>query len=134
MTGSPADIQNRKERCAKPTRAPRAGTEQPAVIASQTSPEVPPAGCTLPESPEHHEDMLKPAAGADAWLETLLRTGPMNVRDIEAAAAGAGMSMRTVERAKKRLGIKADRVGKGWCWSLPQERHEATAPQAPVPA
>jgi hypothetical protein len=40
--------------------------------------------------------------------------------------------MRTIERAKTRLGIKADRSGKGWCWSLPQDRHDKQATQQPV--
>jgi hypothetical protein len=64
---------------------------------------------------------------ADAWLASLLSAGPVKVCEITTAAQAAGMSMRTVERAKRRLGIKADRSGKGWCWSLPQDRHEAKA-------
>jgi hypothetical protein len=79
---------------------------------------------------------------ADAWLASLLSAGPVKVREIAAAAQAAGMSMRTVERAKQRLGIKADRLGKGWCWSLPQDRHDeqatpatqtATEPVTPAP-
>jgi hypothetical protein len=64
---------------------------------------------------------------ADAWLASLLHAGPIKVSEIAAAAQAAGMSMRTVERAKRRLGIKADRSGKGWCWSLPQDRHDEEA-------
>jgi hypothetical protein len=64
---------------------------------------------------------------ADAWLTSLLSAGPVKVREIATAAQAAGMSMRTVERAKQRLGIKADRSGRGWCWSLPQDRHDEQA-------
>jgi len=73
--------------------------------------------------------MARAISPADAWLASLLNAGPVNVRDIEAAAQAGGMSMRTVERAKKRLGVKADRSGKAWCWSLPQDRHEQSPQQ-----
>ena len=66
----------------------------------------------------------------DQWLMNRLEAGPVKVREIAIAAQAAGMSMRTVERAKRRLGIKADRSGKGWCWSLPQDRHDEQATPA----
>ena len=76
---------------------------------------------------------------ADAWLAGLLSGGAVKVIDIQAAANCAGISMRTVERAKKRLGVKAAKLDMraGWVWSLPDEdRHKATeqSEQATIPA
>lgn len=65
---------------------------------------------------------------ADAWLRDLLADGPMQSREIHSAALEAGLAWRTIERAKRRLGIEAELVGYGtdgrWYWRLP---HTATA-------
>jgi hypothetical protein len=46
------------------------------------------------------------------------------VRDIQAAARGAGLVWRTIERAKARLGVQAFLLGYGaagrWQWRLPE--------------
>jgi len=82
-------------------------------------------------------DLVNPSRGingaakpADAWLARLLSAGPVKVREIQTAAKSAGISMRTVERAKKRLGVKAAKLDMrtGWIWTLPdKDRHKATA-------
>jgi len=78
------------------------------------------------ESPA--EDSSNPlpdaARAADAWLLTILGAEPLSVRQLQESAQAAGHAWRTVERAKQRLGIKAARSGKSWCWSLPQGRHQ----------
>lgn len=47
------------------------------------------------------------------WLTELLATGAMSVSEIEQAAKSDGHSMRTVQRAKKRLKILSKREGFG---------------------
>jgi putative DNA primase/helicase len=72
------------------------------------------------ETPERSE--------AEEFLRTILSNGPQPATEIEAEAKGAGLSMRTVRRAQKGLGIKpyrkaesGDGLGKSgrWYWSLP---------------
>ncbi|MCK7597791.1 AAA family ATPase [Microbulbifer sp. CAU 1566] len=60
------------------------------------------------------------------WLEELLWSGPVPVKAIKQEATASGTSWRTVERAKKELGVEAHRVqdgaerGRGhWEWMLP---------------
>ena len=61
---------------------------------------------------------------ADAWLRDVLSGGRMQSREIQSAAREAGLAWRTVERAKRRLGIEAELVGYGrtgrWYWRLPE--------------
>ena len=74
----------------------------------------------------------------DQWLADLLRAGPVMVYEIEIAAKSFGTSMKSCERAKKRLGVKAVREGRGWAWRLQgghdvvaqtdQDRHPQPAP------
>jgi hypothetical protein len=62
------------------------------------------------------------------------------VRDILRQASARGIAKRTLERTKDRLGIKAARMGRGWCWSLAsqdrheQQEHEQQEPETRVPA
>jgi hypothetical protein len=72
------------------------------------------------ETPERSE--------AVEFLRAILSNGPLPATEIEAEAKGAGISMRTVRRAQKGLGIKpyrkaesGDGLGKSgrWYWSLP---------------
>jgi len=72
------------------------------------------------ESPERSE--------AEEFLRSILSSGPQPATEIEAEAKGAGLSMRTVRRAQKGLGIKpyrkaesGDGLGRSgrWYWSLP---------------
>jgi hypothetical protein len=76
---------------------------------------------------------------ADEWLRDLLADGPMQSREIQAAAREAGLAWRTLERAKHRLRVEAERVGFGatgqWYWRLPQPATETeTATQAATEA
>ncbi len=66
------------------------------------------------------------------FLTDLLSDGPMSVKAIKADIDGAGYSWRTVERAKKALGIEAVKEGgtiggKGqqWVWRLPIDQKTA---------
>lgn len=63
--------------------------------------------------------------GQDAvkFLKALLADGPVAVRLIKENARGARYSWITIERAKKKAGIKAQKLGMkvGWVWCLPAE-------------
>ncbi len=63
---------------------------------------------------------------ATEWLTELLESGSMRTKDVEAEAKGAGLSWRTVRRAKDSLGVKAvkDGINGGWLWRLPEGGHE----------
>ena len=58
---------------------------------------------------------------AETFLADALRAGPMATREIKAAASAHGHTWRTVERAKKSLGVVAAKGGfsDGWSWHLP---------------
>src|SRR5688500_15465696 len=73
-------------------------------------------------------DEQPPSAVAEAeeFLRNLLAYGPVAQREGQAAAREAGISMRTIKRAKEELGVDSVAVreeGKrgiqGWSWSLP---------------
>lgn len=66
------------------------------------------------------------AAGAEQFLREILANGPIQKNEIEMDCRGAGISVATLRRAKKRLGIISKKDGmKGvWSWSLPDEVSE----------
>ncbi|WP_080726857.1 AAA family ATPase [Ralstonia solanacearum] len=66
------------------------------------------------------------------FLRSLLEAGPTSVKAIKADSAGAGYAWRTIERAKRELGVEAHKAGmkEGWVWALPAEvRHEDGEPR-----
>lgn len=70
---------------------------------------------------------------AALWLEDYLRDRQMRARagDVISAGKAAGHSERTVQRARKKLGIETAKSGdKGaWMWSLPNLPKAPTTPQ-----
>lgn len=61
---------------------------------------------------------------AEGFLADLLKAGPLSVKEIDLAANGAGISERTLKRAKAKLRVVSDRTGgigaEGWwAWRLP---------------
>ena len=58
------------------------------------------------------------AAGAVAFLREVLSWGPVAAVAIKAGAVAAGISWRTVERAKAQLKVWAYKDGEGWYWKL----------------
>jgi hypothetical protein len=60
----------------------------------------------------------------DAWLSQVLASGPVEVTRIQQEASAAGLSWRTVNRAKSRLNVRAFRTGWGedgkWFWEIPK--------------
>lgn len=61
------------------------------------------------------------------FLRDLLAGGRVSVKKIQAEARGAGYAWRTIERAKRELGIEARKVGvkEGWCWALPDDHTDS---------
>jgi len=67
------------------------------------------------------------ADAADA-LTDILGKGPLIVEEIRKHTAAAGLSWRTIERAKDRLGIRSKKDGSGpWMWHLPEPKTANTA-------
>lgn len=58
---------------------------------------------------------------AKEFLIGLLEDGPQPVKELRRDAEGAGHAWRTIQRAKRELGIAAIKQGinEGWVWSLP---------------
>lgn len=80
--------------------------------------------------PEHDEE--DGALGeARAFLEDILSCGPLAVKDILTNARQAGISDRTLKRAKAVCGVKATKTGlhSGWVWSLPTVPTMPTVPE-----
>lgn len=76
---------------------------------------------TVPNAEEHEE-----LDAAKTFLRELLADGPMYAKQIREESDGAGYSWRTVERAKKDMGIIAAKNGMkdGWRWQIPHSSSE----------
>jgi putative DNA primase/helicase len=48
---------------------------------------------------------------AEQFLRDLLADGPISTKQVKADAAGAGYAWRTIERAKRDMGIEAAKAG-----------------------
>ena len=77
--------------------------------------------------PAHGEAPDRPTA--DEWLLAALAGGPRPATELREAAEAAGFSVRTLERAKQRLGVVARQARRGdrtvWLWSEPAAPHGA---------
>jgi len=58
-------------------------------------------------------------ADAELWLQDVLEGGPLPVKQLMEKAESDGQAWRTVENAKKALGIVAERLKDHWVWRLP---------------
>lgn len=73
------------------------------------------------------------------FLRDLLINGPVAVQEIQREARGAGISWRTLERAKADLHVRAVKnkymIHGGWAWTLPSkpatQHNSATQPRQP---
>ena len=81
------------------------------------------------------DDALRPDDQGDTeksaaidFLRQHLADGPMPSKDIEQAAKDVGVRWRTLQRAKKTLGVQSYREGFGqgavWKWMLPHPQDE----------
>ena len=60
-----------------------------------------------------------PGSAAARWLELVLRRGPKGAAEVKAEAAAAGLTERTLWRAKRSLAVVARRYYGQWFWCLP---------------
>lgn len=69
---------------------------------------------------------------AEEWLADALALGPLPAKEIKGRAEDDGIAERTLNRAKKRLGIVSERTGfhdGAWCWRLPEDRRLPANPE-----
>lgn len=71
-------------------------------------------------------DVNEQRSGTDKaadWLREVLRAGPMAAQEVERIARDAGISPKSLRRAREKLGIKPQKqgFGGGWWWSLPED-------------
>lgn len=64
----------------------------------------------------------KKAKLAEELLLVELRDGAKAQKDILAKAEECGISKRTVDAAKKALGVQSEKLPDGWYWSLPSDK------------
>lgn len=77
-----------------------------------------------PDSQEEKTDQKTAKETAQEWLIQLLWKGPVPSKEIPAQIKEAGLSAKTVRRARESLGIICQRIGYGpeggWEWRLPE--------------
>ncbi|WP_457787189.1 AAA family ATPase [Pseudomonas sp. PL-6] len=80
------------------------------------------------------DDQRSEQEDAEQFLQDLLSAGPVPVKQIKADASGAGFAWRTIERAKKSIGVDAVKVGmkEGWVWQLGVEDRQESSKTATV--
>jgi hypothetical protein len=66
------------------------------------------------------------------WLRDLLSLGPVPAKEVKARAGEDGIASRTLDRAKRELGVRAVREGYSsggrWVWALPGSPPQQSAP------
>lgn len=72
-------------------------------------------------APSDSNDEKTDGDWATEVLKDILLDGPMQVVDVNSEAKSAGISQKSLRRAKEKLGIKSKKGGfkGGWVWSLP---------------
>lgn len=87
---------------------------------------------TLLASNSDTEKSFRPVDRAEAFLQGLLAEGPVRTTKVIEKASENGIAERTLERARRKLGVKAFRVDfRGpWMWVLESERSAAGVSQA----
>jgi hypothetical protein len=63
-------------------------------------------------------DLASELEKASDWLKSNLRAGPKRATEVEQEAVAAGISGRTLKRAKKKVGVHSEKKGDGWNWRL----------------
>jgi|GEM_PF-523180 len=78
------------------------------------------------------EEEVSALYGAKVVLREILKAGPVAAKTVAAEAKAAGVSERTLKRAKAALQVQVTRVGfggtGGWEWSLPQPEEPPDPP------
>lgn len=80
--------------------------------------------------------MTSAAERACALVGNMLAEGPRDAAEIRAAAEGAKISERTIQRAAITLGVEKSKAGfnRGWTWSLPADDGAAVDSPTAQPA
>lgn len=65
--------------------------------------------------------VARPREDAAAFLRTVLMNGPLPTMTVQADAQALGISERTLNRARKELGVKPTKTPTGWVLELPKE-------------
>lgn len=58
---------------------------------------------------------------AEDWIKKVLNMCPIPSKDFEGLAEDEGISLKTLERARKNLGVESFRDGQNWAVRLPQD-------------
>ena len=101
------------------------GEEGEGIVASYVVWDSEPVAMSADQALRASEDTGDRSATADAegFLRDRLSAGPVPAKDGEEHARALGIAPRTLARARKKLGVIAEKVGlkEGWTWSLPAE-------------
>jgi putative DNA primase/helicase len=82
---------------------------------------------------ERKKERTTALSSAEAWLTDFLSGGRKLSTEVEAAAAAAGHSEKTLKRAKKSTGVVSKKVGDSWySYSLFDACNEGVIPEAKV--
>jgi hypothetical protein len=64
-------------------------------------------------------DSTRPKDAAEEFLRRELRNGPRKATEMESLAGNQGISKRTLDRARSKIGVKSSQKKTGWVWSIP---------------
>ena len=65
------------------------------------------------------------AQEAEALLQALLVSGPKPAVEVSTVLKEQGISQRTMESVKAAMGVRSDKRGGAWFWSMPQDRNKS---------
>jgi hypothetical protein len=100
------------------------------ILTSRVVWESTPVTITADQALAAHEDSGDRSAAAEAedFLRDKLSAGPVAAKDGEEHARALGIASMTLKRARKKLGVIAEKAGlkEGWTWRLPPEGGQET--------
>jgi hypothetical protein len=82
-------------------------------------------GSVLVSADEIDDDDTSPREEAKTWLQALLSDGAVPSASIWKNAKAEHIAERTLKRAKRELGVVAEKAGKHWVWRLPDNPENA---------
>jgi len=74
--------------------------------------------CTMDKADTDEQAPVSKIGLARSFILDVLSDGPAPAKDIIGHLSRLGIGLRTVESAKKNLGVKSHRIGSAWVWSL----------------
>jgi len=74
--------------------------------------------CNIDKSSADEQTPVSKIGLARSFILDVLSDGPAPAKDIIGHLSRLGIGLRTVESAKKNLGVKSHRIGSAWVWSL----------------